>query len=291
MQMHRPYQPVEVDPSWIVGKYALMNVQVERRNGRTEIEPRSWRIPFQWQGYHYQDHDDEPFLLLVNSSGGFVEGDVSHLRAHLEPSSRALFTTTASSKFYKCLNGELSREIVDIYVGPRATFEYFPDEAIPFARSRTQRITHISIEEDSRLFATDMVSAGRVHYGDGECFAFDSLFSEFEVRLGDRPVFLDRMVVTSEERVAALPRLWHGAKHSATVVSYAPDLPPHLESEVVRRCSETGGVEVGVSRIGRLLVTRILAEETWQAHEAIYRVWQSLRPSIAGKAARPIRKC
>ncbi len=289
--MHKHYQPVEVDPSWIVGKYALMNVQAELRGGRTEIEPRSWRIPFQWQGYHYQDHDDQPFLLLLNSSGGFVEGDVSHLQAHLEANTRALFTTTASSKFYKCLNGGLSRELVEIYVGPQATIEYCPDEAIPFARSRTERITRITIEESSRVFATDMVSAGRIHYGPGEAFKFDSLVSEFEVRLGERPLFLDRMVANTAERVAALQRLWHGARHAATVVAYAPDLPANLE-ESVRDCSKgTAGVEMGVSQIGGLVIARILAQETWQAHEAIYRVWESLRPAIVGKAARPIRKC
>jgi len=63
------------DPAWTIGKHALMNLHVVRRNGRTEIDPRSWRIPYQWQGCHYQDHDDQPFLLLINSGGGFVEGD------------------------------------------------------------------------------------------------------------------------------------------------------------------------------------------------------------------------
>ena len=109
--------PVQPDPEWIVGKHALMNVRALSRLGRTEIDPLRWRIPFQWQGYHYQDHDDQPFMLLVNSGGGFVEGDVAHFHAVLEPGTRALFTTTASSKFYKCPGGGVSREIVDLHVG------------------------------------------------------------------------------------------------------------------------------------------------------------------------------
>ena len=174
--MHKPILP---DPDWIVGKHALMNVHALLRNGRTEIDPHSWRIPFQWQGYHHQDHDDQPFMLLLNSSGGFVEGDISHFYATLDADTRALFTTTASNKFYKCTDSGISREFVDIKVGPRALLEYYPDEAIPFKNSRVHRVTRISMEENSRLFATDMISAGRIHYGAGEAFKFHTLSSEF----------------------------------------------------------------------------------------------------------------
>ena len=41
------------DPSWEIGKHALMNVRVSLINGRSEMQPSSWRIPYQWQGAHY----------------------------------------------------------------------------------------------------------------------------------------------------------------------------------------------------------------------------------------------
>ncbi len=285
------YQPVQPDPEWIVGTHALMNVHACQRNGRTEIDPHSWRIPFQWQGYHYQDHDDEPFMLLLNSAGGFVEGDVSEFHATLDANTRALFTTTASAKFYKCLEHKTSREIVDILVGPGALLEYLPDEAIPFERSRVQRINRITMDQSSRMFATDMISAGRIHYGDGEVFDFDGLISEFEIRLGQRTIALDRLRATTPEAIAALPRLWHGAFHMATVFAYAPDLPRGLEDEVLANCADVPETEIGVSRIENLVILRILSVETWQAHEAIYNAWRALRPAVADKPARPISKC
>jgi hypothetical protein len=42
--------------------------------------------------------------------------------------------------------------------------------------------------------------------------------------------------------------------------------------------------------VNGVIVARILAEEVWQAHEAVYAIWETLRPEIAGKAARRIRK-
>ena len=262
--------PIQPDPAWIVGKHALMNVRATSRRGRTEIDPLRWRIPFQWQGCHYQDHDDQPFMLLVNSGGGFVEGDVSHFHALLEPGTRALFTTTASSKFYKCPGGGISREIVDLHVGEEALLEFCPDEAIPFARSRVHRINRIDMAPTARLFATDMVSAGRVHYGAGEVFRFDHLVSEFRITIGGRLVALDRLVATRPETIAALERLWLGRLHMATAFAYAPDLAPGVEDDVHEAIDGVDGTEAGVTRIGQLVIVRILSHETWQAHEALF---------------------
>ncbi len=282
---------VSPDPDWIVGKYALLNVEGRLVDGRTALQPKSWRIPFQWQGYHYQDHDDEPFLPLVNSGGGFVEGDVSHFRAVLAANTRTLITTTSASKFYKSLEGGVSREIVEIRLGSGALLEYYPDEAIPFEHSRVNRMTRIAIDPTSRLFVTDMISAGRVHYGSGETFRFDSLVSSFEVCFEDRPLALDRLIVSTPSAIGALPRLWRGALHLGTVFAYAPDLPARTEDAVHALSASVEGTELGVSRIGNLIAVRVLSAETWQAHQAIFSVWQALRPAIAGKPARPIRKC
>ena len=283
--------PVQPDPEWVVGKYALMNVRARAGRGRTEIDPLCWRIPFQWQGYHYQDHDDQPFMLLLNSGGGFVEGDVSHFHGVLEPGTRALFTTTASSKFYKCPGGGISREIVDLHVGDEALLEFCPDEAIPFARSRVRRINRIEMAPTARLFATDMVSAGRVHYGDGEVFRFHHMVSEFRITIGGRLVALDRLVATKPETIAALERLWQGRRHMAQAFAYAPDLAPGVEDGVHEAIAGVEGTEAGVTRIGNLVIVRILSHETWQAHEALFNAWAALRPAVAGKNARPILKC
>ena len=283
--------PIQPDPEWIVGKYALMNVRAQRRQGRTEIDPLCWRIPFQWQGCHYQDHDDQPFMLLVNSGGGFVEGDVSHFHGVLEPGTRALFTTTASSKFYKCPGGAVSREIVDLHVGGDALLEFCPDEAIPFARSRVHRINRIVLEPSSRLFATDMVSAGRVHYGAGEVFRFHHLVSEFRITIGGRLAALDRLMATEAEAIGSLERLWQGRRHMAQAFAYAPDLAAGVEDGVHEALAGVDGTEAGVTRIGNLVIVRILSHETWQAHEALFGAWTALRPQIAHKNARPILKC
>ncbi|MGE0237602.1 MAG: urease accessory protein UreD [Parvibaculaceae bacterium] len=279
------------DPQWVIGKHALLNVHAKLRNGRTEIDPHAWRIPFQWQGCHYQDHDDQPFLLLINSGGGFVEGDASYFNGMLDAGTRTLVTTTAASKYYKCLSGGSCEETVDFTVGPGAVLEYLPDEAIPFAKSRIRRHTTIELAPDSRLFATDMISAGRVHFGAGEEFMFSELRSEFTIVVDGKPIISDRLLMANAEEVEELKELWAGARHMATVFCYGAEWPADIERSLETQVDEIQGVTVGASRIGGLIVVRILAEETWQAQDAIFSVWRVTRPLLCGKSARRINKC
>lgn len=280
----------EPDPRWIVGKHALLNIHAKLRNGRTEIDPHSWRIPFQWQGTHYQDHDDQPFLLVINSGGGFVEGDSSELNGLLDPGARVLVTTTAASKYYKCLTGGRSTEVVNFNVGAGALLEYMPDEAIPFARSRVRRQTTISLAASSRLFATDMISAGRVHYGAGEEFMFSEIQSEFNILIDDGIVISDRLFLMNPEEVGELKSLWGGARHMTSVFCHGAEWPAGIEG-LIEEQGAPEGTTIGASRIGSIIVVRILAQEAWQAQEVVFSVWRIVRPLIAGKPARPIIKC
>jgi urease accessory protein len=284
-------QIVPPNSDWVIGKHALMNLHVLKRNGRTEIDPKSWRIPYQWQGCHYQDNDDQPFLLTINSGGGFVEGDAAELYATMEPDTRALITTTSASKFYKCPNGATSRESISLKVGSGALLEYYPDEAIVFANSRVERRTLIELDRTASLFAIDMIAAGRIHYGTGEAFLFKSLRSDFEIRIDGQTVLLDRLIAEGAEEIVALQRLWGGASHLATVVAVGDDLPPDLERQLEAAMLACKIPASGATRTGNVMICRILATEAWACHEAIFRCWTALRPYLAGKPARPIRKC
>ncbi len=282
-------EPVLPKEDWDIGKHGLLNIHARLQNGRTEIESRSRRVPYQWQGYHYQDHDDEPFFPLITTSGGFVEGDVTEFTAVLEPDTRMLVAAQSASKFYGCLGGETSREIVNVTVGARALFEYHSGLAIPYGQSRIQRNTQIFIDQSSRLFATDLMTAGRIYHGDGEIFQFDSMESSFEVSIDNRRFAIDRLVAKERRHVDALKQLWNGAYYMGTVFAYAPDLPGGIEDSVHDKCAAVDGVEIGVSRLGNMVVVRILSQETWQINEAIYGAWEVTRPAIAGKPAKPIQ--
>lgn len=278
------------DPSWIIGKHALLTVTAKRENGRTELQPVTRRIPYQWQGCYYQDRDDQPFLLLHNSGGGFIEGDTAHLQIAAEAGTRFLMTTTASGKFYKSEHGGMCRDLMDIELADDCLFEYLPDEVIPYARSRTERSLRVWAKPTSRVFLSDVISAGRINYRNGEAFAFESFRSECELRIGPRLAWLDRLIAETPEQIADLAGLWGGHRHMGTIVSYAPDLPAGVEDQVHAALQRTPEVRAAVTRLGNIVCVRMLGQQAWQLHETIYEAWAALRPVIAGKAARPIVK-
>jgi urease accessory protein len=133
------------------------------------VDPIARRIPYQWHPVFFQDHDDQPFVLLHNSAGGFVEGDAAELHVLADAGTRSLFTTTAAARFYKCETGETSRDLVSFTVGEGALLEYLPDEVIPFAQSRIERTIRVALDGSSRLFASEVISSGRAGYGAGDC--------------------------------------------------------------------------------------------------------------------------
>ena len=279
------------DPSWEIGKHAFLSVRALKRRGRTEVDPIARRIPYQWQGVFYQDHDDQPYVLLHNSAGGFVGGDAAELYVVADQGTRSLFTTTAAAKFYKCEPTETSRDLVNFAVGEDAVLEYLPDEVIPFANSRIERTTRIELHASSRLFASDVTSAGRVGYGAGEIFAFASMRSQFELRIDGRLVVLDRLLAREPADVAALRRLWDGRAHLVLAAAYAPDIPPSFVGKVQQQCEAFGELcEAGATLIDGVIFVRALAQHVWQAHEAVYQIWATVRPAVCGKPARRIRK-
>lgn len=279
------------NPKWIVGKNALMNLHAVHRNKRTEVDPKTWRIPFQWMGYHYQDNDDQPFVPLVNTSGGFVEGDSSELHVYLEAGTRTLLTTTSAAKFYKCEDGQLSHELIDIILEEDALCEYLPDETILYAKSKANRQTVIDMHSSSHLFATDTLCAGRIHYADGESFAFDYLCSSFEIRLEGEPFVQEKLLALNKEDVQALKNLWRGNQYSSSVYIYSLNLPSTIQDSLQDSLKSYENVLFGVSRIQNSIIVKFLSQESWQIQEAIFTVWQIVRPCLAGKPARQIRKC
>jgi urease accessory protein len=276
--------PVRPAPcgNWTIGKHALLSLRATPRRERTALDCLARRTPYQFQGVHYQDHDDQPFLLLHNSAGGYVEGDVADLIVEADAGTRTLLTTMGATKFYKCLDGGVAAENVVVRVGERSLMEYLPDEVIPYADSNVVRTTLFEISPTSRLFATDILAAGRIHYAGGEAFAFSGVRSELELRVNGRSAFLDRITAAGRD-VRALQRLWHGLNLYGTVLVYSDQLPAGIEATIEETCRGLGLI-AGASRRGQLICVRLLAAEAWQMHEAILgpEVLRSISPPARG---------
>ena len=279
------------DPAWAVGKYALLGVHACRVDGRTELRPVMRRIPFQWMGVHYQDCDDQPYLLLHNSGGGMIEGDSSACQIVADAGTRLLVTTTGANKYYKCEEGGRVDERLEVLLDEDCVFEYLPDEAIPYARTRANRLLDVDANPRARLFVSDILCAGRIAFERGELFAFDSLVSETSLRIGGRRVWLDRLRADTTSTVADLRALWGGCAVMGTVLAYAPDMPGEVVDDLSAELARMADIHAAATLLdGNIVCVRILADAVWCIHEAVQAAWARLRPIVAAKPARRINK-
>ncbi|KWX66102.1 urease accessory protein UreD [Mycobacterium sp. NAZ190054] len=272
-----------------IGKHGSLFVRAKVECGQTRLQPTFRRIPYQWHGAHYQDNDDQPFLLVQNSGGGFVEGDSGLFQLTMDSGTRVLVTTTEATKFYRCENGGGAVESYRFDVAPDALLEYLPDEVIPYAGCRAVRDTRFSLTATSRLFAAEVTVAGRVHFRHDELFGFSALRSRFQVDVDSVPRYLDNLIAEDAD-VPKIARAWGGDCVLGTIVVYGhPD--DALAARVEAALSADGSIRAGASVRRDVLAVRILGSDTWRVHDAVYEVWRLVRPHLAGKAARRIVKC
>ena len=91
---------------------------------------------------------------------------------------------------------------------------------------------------------------------------------------------------------ASLERLWLGRLHMATAFAYAPDLAPGVEDEVHGAIAGVDGTEAGVTRIGQLVIVRILSRgDLAGPRGAVQRLDRAAARDRRASRTRPILKC
>src|SRR5699024_7423937 len=121
-----------------IGKHGRLIVKAITKDGRTHFVPLYRRIPYQWQGFHYQDVDDQPFLQLHHSAGGLTGGDTAGVHLSTDPGTRSFVTTTEATRYYKADTQDPAHEIFEFHLGSGSILEYLPDETIPYASSKAK---------------------------------------------------------------------------------------------------------------------------------------------------------
>ena len=128
--------------------------------------------------------------------------------------------TPSATKVYRCPDRPAVLETT-IALGEGAALEYVPHHLIPHAGAALEQRLHVDLGPGSRLIVYDALSLGRV--ARGERWAFRSLSSEVRVTSDGRPLYWDRLRLTS----AAAPGLAglggaDGCAYLGTVLLCAP---------------------------------------------------------------------
>lgn len=272
-----------------IGKHGRLVLEAVNKNASTHLVPLYRRIPYQWQGFHYQDADDQPFLQLHHSAGGLTGGDTAAVYFRAAPLTKSLITTTEAARYYRTETDEPAHEAFEFRIGAGSVFEYLPDETIPYAQSKIKRETNFHLEADSHLIASDILTGGRLAHRDGEMFDFDSFESTSAIFVDGRKIFIDRLSL-DQSNVSMVRDSWVGYRVLTTIVSYSSSLDDGAADEIHDKLTALSDIKFGVSFQNRLLVVKVLTDETWLAHEIVDIVWSLIRPRVLNKPSMKIIK-
>lgn len=135
--------------------------------GKQVLETFTYQYPLKLIAPDPHDSQEEKHVtvvFLLTYGGGLVGGDQINLKVELHGDTRLVLVTQGSTKIFKSPDRlVVSRQTLNVKVGPQAALCYLPDPTQPFAESVYEQKQTFYVEPDasSSLLVLDWVSEGR----------------------------------------------------------------------------------------------------------------------------------
>lgn len=195
------------------------------------------------------------WIVTSSFGGGLVDGDDVALDVTIDPGATGLVTSQASSKVYK----GTSRQRLAVRVHGDGSALVVPDPIVPFRDAHYTQTTHVMLARESSLVLCDVVTAGRLAYGERwSCARFDSTLAieiDGSRTLHDR-VVLERDLERRMGRFAAI----------ATAIAIGPRVGALGQVELARlpAVEKRGRLVIAGSELAGGAMFRIAGEDLEQ---------------------------
>lgn len=171
---------------------ASLKIDLGLRAGLTRPTYVSHLGPLRIQRPFYPEDDGTCHLVLLHPPGGVVGGDTLTVRVDSGPGCRALFTTPAATKLYRCSKKQ-SALTQEVSAQGDAFCEWLPQETIAFNGALSEISTRFRLEGEAQLIGWEILCLGRPAIGEG--FEKGQLVQTLELYRDGRPLLLDRLSI------------------------------------------------------------------------------------------------
>jgi urease accessory protein len=197
------------------------------------------------------------WIVTSSLGGGLVDGDDVTLDVEVEPGATCLVTTQSSTKVYR----GSARQRLDVRVRGDGCAIVVPDPVVAFRDARFTQATTIGLDAGASLVLADIVTAGRIAYG--ERWSAARIDSALSIAIAGVPRLHDRIVLDRDDgEVAARMRRFEAI---ATAVLIGPRLEAVAHRLLARLATERvvadADVVVAASPLADGVVCRIAARE------------------------------
>ncbi len=225
-------------------------------------------------------HAEPCHIYVLHPPGGLVSGDALQIEVECHERAHALLTTPAAGKFYRQRGPRLALVTQELRLDG-GTLEWLPQENIYYPDSAVRLCTRVRLDPTARFVGWELhclgLPAAAAALGHG------TVRTSFELRLGEQPLLLERLVLEGESLTAR----WGLANFPAygTCLAYPArlvDLDRVRATASSLNCAE---LILACTIVDGVLCCRGRALRVDHLKHAFIELWRVLRPAVLGREA------
>jgi urease accessory protein len=267
------------DPVHVRSWRAELALAYQRRGSRTVLASRRHDGPLVVQKPLYPEGDAVCHTIVVHPPGGIAGGDELEISAAIGSGAHVLLTTPAAGKWYRTA-GPWARQRAAISAADGACAEWLPQETIIFDGARACIETEVSLADHASFIGWDVVCLGRT--GSGETYKSGACRVHTRIERAGRTLWFERGNVEAGGLLARSPAGLAQRTVFGTMIATGEVCRALLDA--CRSVHVEEGV-AGITCPPGLFVARYLGDSSESARQYFQRLWERIRPAIAGRAA------
>lgn len=262
------------------GWQAALSLAYARRGERSVLVRRSHVGPLVVQRPLYPEGDAVCHTVLVHPPAGIAGGDRLQVTVQVDDGAHALLTTPGAGKWYRSA-GAAGALVQRIAVAAGGVCEWLPQESIVYDGALGELATEVRLQGDACFIGSEMLCFGRT--AAGERFGRGEMAMRIRIERDGRPQWLERGVLRGGDALLGAAVGLQGQPVSGSFIVASPRCDADLLA-AWRDIVPAAG-EGGVTLLPGLLVARWLGPACEPGREWFARLWASVRPAVAGRAA------
>lgn len=272
-------------------KYAGLIDLVLEKQGDVVVSPRKYfNGVFKLSPKMELDVERIPAYFLMQLGGGIVEGERYNINVELKENVRAIVTTQAASKVYKCENSYESFQETTLKLEENSILEYITDPVILYKNAVYRQENNIYMTKSSTLIYTDGITSG--WSPDKKRFQYEKAKLKTNIYMDGVPVLLDNMLINPREDDIDGLGFMEGYKNFATLIilddRIDKNIIEHLREEILKLNLDINFGITGLEVNG--FVLRVIGNLTQDLEEVVGLCHNYIRRKVLNSQNLTIRK-
>ncbi len=274
------------------GKVGMVHLRFEQRGDKSILAHLERRAPLIVQRAIHWDEamPGLPCVYLISNAGGILQGDRYHIDIRLEPGAMAHVASQSSTKIQE-MDANHASQVQEIRLEAGSYLEYMPEPVIPHRHSRFLTNTRVMAHPTACMLYSEILVAGRKHYGTGELFEYDLFSSTLRAeRPGGDELFTERFVIQPALVPPRQSAVMGGFHVFGNVIVLADR---EKSAALLERCPPEFRPAEGCASGASLLpndaglVFKVLGMEAQPVRARVRAFWEIARPILAGHTVPP----